>query len=151
MRFQQLDYSCGPASIVNGALALGVTVRESTARKCSEITKEGTDEQQMIKAIRELGFNATVYSSTDRNHAWRWLRGTLLQGSVIILSVDTARHWATCIGMLGETVVLYDSGWSQRNERENGVHMLPKTKLMRRWKDPNLPCHTYYAICMSRY
>ena len=152
MRLQQCKSSCGPASIVNGAQVLGVRVAEATVRKLAGTTREdGTDSHQMIEAIRGVGLTASEYTTESRNHAWRWLHGTILQGSVPILCVDSWGHWVTCIGMLGDVVIIFDPTHTVRNKREYGVHALPKDKLMRRWQHAKKSKETpIYAICMSK-
>ncbi len=152
MRLQQLTYSCGPAAIRNGASLLNVHVTEHTIRELAEITKEGTDSHQMLAAIRGIGLHAAEYQSDNKHHAWRWLHGTIIQGSVPLLCVDQYGHWVTVVGLLGQEVVtIFDPQRTVRNKREHGVHPLHKDKLMRRWRHARYrdDC-PIYAICMSK-
>jgi len=151
MRFQDKTFSCGAAAVVNAARALGKRVSERKTRTLAFTDDTGTGNEGVIAAARSLGYAAVGYDAESRNHAWRWLRGALLQGSVVIMAVDQWAHWVACIGMLGERVILVDSSNMKKNKQENGVHVLSKERLMQRWwygrRSEDYPL---YGICISK-
>lgn len=151
MRYQQLTYSCGAGAIVNALRALGVRVDERKVRTLAGTTCDGTDETGVIHALRALGHSASEFTGKSRNHAWRWLHGALLQGSAVIISVDLWQHWVTCIGLLGDRVILIDPAKVQSNMKENGIHVLSKERLIARWRSSRRnKDNIYQAICVSR-
>lgn len=151
MRYQQLTFSCGPGAVVNALRALGVMIDERRVRSLAGTTTNGTDEFGIISAVRALGYTASDFSVKSRNHAWRWLHGALLQGSAVIISVDRWSHWVTCIGLLGDRVVLIDPAKVKSNMRENGVHVLSKDRLIARWRSSRKSKdNCYQAICVSK-
>lgn len=151
MRYQQLTYSCGAGAVVNALRALGVRVDERRVRPSAGTTPDGTDEIGTIQAVRALGYSASEFTGKSRNHAWRWLHGALLQGSAVIISVDLWQHWVTCIGLLGDRVILIDPAKVQSNMRENGIHVLSKDRLIARWRSSRkAKDNIYQAICVSK-
>jgi hypothetical protein len=114
-------------------------------------TTDGTDEIGVVHGVRALGHSASEFTGKSRNHAWRWLHGALLQGSAVIISVDLWQHWVTCIGLLGDRVILIDPAKVQSNMKENGIHVLSKERLIARWRSSRRnKDNIYQAICVSR-
>lgn len=151
MRYQQVAWSCGAASVVNALRAFGQRVDESRVRTHASTDETGTGNVGILAALRVFGLAAVEYNGTSKNHAWRWLQGALLQGSVIILSVDRWTHWVTCIGLIGDRVILIDSTNTIANQRENGTHVISKEKLIRRWYHAKKSDEcSLYAICVSK-
>lgn len=151
MRYQQLTFSCGAGAVVNALRALGVRIDERRVRTLASTTTDGTDEIGVMSAVRGLGHSASEFSGTSRNHAWRWLHGALLQGSAVIISVDSWSHWVTCIGLLGDRVILIDPAKVKSNMRENGIHVLSKNRLIARWRSSRKARdNLYQAICVSK-
>ena len=151
MRYQQLTYSCGAGAVVNALRSLGVRIDERRVRTLADTTSDGTNEYGIIQAVRALGHSASDFNGTSRNHSWRWLHGALIQGSAVILPVDSWSHWVTCIGLLGDRVILIDPAKVQSNVRENGIHVLSKDRLIARWRSSRKARdNCYQAICVSR-
>lgn len=150
MRTQLRDWSCGAAALVNASLTLGKTVSEGKVRKLAGTTREdGTDERGIIDAARALGLTATPSSSSDSTAAWAVVRANLLDGRPCLLCIDNWGHWVTAIGIVGERVIIADPAETVRNSRENGIHVLRKTKLLKRWrhKAEETP---YFSIAIGR-
>jgi len=151
MRYQQVGWSCGAAAVVNTLRAFGRRVAESCVRTHAGTNKTGTENTGILASLRAFGLAGVEYNGTSKNHAWRWLQGALLQGSVVILSVDRWTHWVTCIGLVGDRVILIDSTNAIANKRENGIHVIPKEKLIRRWHHAKQSDeYSLYAICASK-
>ena len=151
MRYQEKVYSCGAGAIVNALRALGVKVQERRVRPIASTTTDGTDELGVMAALRGLGHSSSEFRGTSRNHAWRWLHGALIQGSAVIMTVDLWQHWVTCVGLLGDKVILIDTARTKNNIRENGIHVLSKDRLMARWRSSyKNKDNIYQAICVSK-
>ena len=96
----------------------------------------GTSEIGILKALRHFGgdnFSASAYTTDSRDDAWQWLHGSLLHGRVAILCIDRWSHWCLAMSTSGNRVTLFDPYPSKKNLRDNGVYVLTKDELMRRW------------------
>lgn len=149
MRFQDAPGTCGAAAVVNACRAFSIRVPERSVRKLAGTDGDGTDQQGIIFALRSLGLSAEEYRGTRRSPSWQWLHGALLHGRVIILCMDNWQHWTTAIGSLGDRVILIDSTNTKANRAENGVHVLSRDRLLRRWGCPGGD-HRYYGIGVSK-
>ena len=99
----------------------------------------GTSEAGMIEALRRFGgpkgVTATEYQTESTSNAWQWLHGSLIHGRVAIICVDSWRHWSLAFGTAGDRVAVFDPYPSKRNIKSNGIQVLSKVDLMRRWKN----------------
>ena len=137
MRFQKTKYTCGPASIVNALLAIGVKITEAQAEElsCTD-PKHGVNELGIIKALKKLGYEFHIlHDVTDIDEAWMWLTHQIRAGHPAVLSVENFTHWSSVIGMLGDSRVIYaDPQYGlESNRRENGVRSFTRRGLMRIW------------------
>lgn len=149
MRTQLRHWSCGAAALVNAVLALGRSTSEGRVRKLAGTTQEGTDEHGLMEAARALGLTATPTSSADSAAAWAFVRASLLDGRPCLLCIDGWGHWATAIGIVGERVIVVDPSNTVRNLKEGGVHVMTRTKLLRRWRNRSEDA-PFYAIAIGR-
>ena len=148
MKFQQSTYTCGPASIRNALRALGKKVSELKVRQYSSTTKEdGTNPECMCNAIAGLGYVARDFSTYNSAEAINWLTGALANSQPIILSVDDEEHWIVSIGRIGDRFILIDSTRTKANKAENGVHVVSKRQLLKRWKSK---AKEFYGIAVSK-
>lgn len=149
MRYQDRDWSCGPASIVNSCRVLGVRVSEGRARSLCGSDRNGTDAAQMIQAVRQLGLTVTPHQGSDASAAWAFVRSNLTEGRPSLLCIDQWRHWASAIASIGGLVLLADPIRTNRNMAENGIIPASRTSLMRRWRCRN-ESEPFYAIAMGK-
>ena len=154
MRFQRASFDCAIASMFNAGLALGVVLDYRQLVEESGADEDGTDEIGVLQALRNSGLSSRPFSSDNRNEAWAWLKGQLLDGRPVILCLSSWRHWVCIGGLLGnDRVILIDSSRSSRNKRENGIHVVSYSRLQsqwwnaRRWADGE---RRLYAICVGR-
>lgn len=110
---------------------------------------DGTDEAQLIRAVRELGFKATPHEGSDGPAAWAFVRSNVAEGRPCLLCIDGWRHWAAVVGSMGNRVIAVDSARTTRNLAENGVHSLSRPGLIRRWRCRS-ERNAFYAIAVSR-
>jgi ABC-type bacteriocin/lantibiotic exporter with double-glycine peptidase domain len=146
MRHQRLTWWCGPASISNALYAIGISKDQEEIAKLCHVTKNGTNEDEMIRGVLASGAKAAPWSSRHKLKSWQWLQSTLWDHGPAILCVDHDQHWVTAVGILNQTTVwLFDPatgfGWKRYDLGE----------LMARWR---LGTHRggpwYYGIGVSK-
>ncbi len=122
---------------------------ERTVRSLCGPVLNGTDDAQMISAIRGLGLTATPHSSSDTAAAWAFVRSNVMEGRPSLVCIDQWRHWVTVIGAVGSLVIIADSNNTKANMAENGIHTLSRPRLVRRWRhrDEQMP---FYAIAIGK-
>ena len=81
---QELDYSCGPASIRMALAALGIKRSERSINRLSKLTRDGLWHIQMITTVRKLG----LYSFVKRDTSIRDLRSLLSLGLPLIVNYN---------------------------------------------------------------
>ena len=152
MRFQEEDFDCGPASLVNIAAAFGRKVSLARAGKVAGTTESGTDEKGMLRGLSKLGFEGTEFQTSIQSEAMSWLKGQLLLGYPTILVVEKNDHWAIAAGLLGDRIVYIDSADYEQNKRENGIYVYSQRKVANlwkaRWEGRRIPC--YYGISVRK-
>lgn len=149
MRYQQKPGTCGAAAVVNTLRAFGIKVTERRAAVLANTDYEGTDEIGIISSLRVLGFTVEEYKGNQSGPSWTWLNGSLLQGRPVILAVDNSGHWITTVGTLRDRVVIIDSTTTRANKSENGIHVLSRNWLLRRWVSWMDDCK-YYGISVGK-
>ena len=146
MRYQKTNYSCGAAAIANALRCFGKKIPERTLIKLSETNKDGADEHNIRKALTSLSY---PHQEIAANTPPAILDPTLNSGQPIIMSVDNAKHWVTVIGKVGDRYILVDSTNTIVNKKENGVHLISRRELLRRWRCKNEP-YKYYGISVGK-
>jgi hypothetical protein len=128
-----LERSCSEQSHWRCSCEQCLEIKREWKKECSA----GTTEKGIMDALKHFGkphgLSATEYQSESKNDAWQWLHGSLLHGRVVILCVDSWGHWVLAFGGAGDRVSVFDSYFSKKNLKENGVLPLTKAELMRRW------------------
>jgi len=124
-------------------------VSERSVRSLCGTTHEGTDDEQMISAIRALGLTATAHHSSDVAAAWAFVRSNAMEGRPSLICIDQWRHWVSLIGVVGGLVILVDPVDTKSNRAENGIHTLSRPRLVRRWRCRNED-EPFYAIAMGK-
>lgn len=143
MKYQELDYSCGPASIINALRCFGIKKTEKQILKTSNTNSaNGTSEEDMIRVLTGLGFHIKKHEQSNLDKAWRWLRNRLKDGPVII-SVNNWQHYVAVIGRIGERVIIFDSGGPNK---ENGVKIFSKKELKKFWYHRSERLYTGLAL-----
>lgn len=143
-------WSCGPAAVVNAVQALGKRVTEGRVRSLAGTTEEtGTDEDGLIVAVRGLGLTATAHHSSHSADAWSFIRANAMDGRPCLICVDSWGHWVTVIGTVGDRIVVFDPANTKKNAKENGISVLSRTQLLRRWRCPNEQ-EPLYAIAVGK-
>lgn len=128
-RWQQRDYTCGPASLAMCFAHQGAYVPERTLIRAAATTAaDGTSHRGMIAAARRAGFHCYV-----RVHACvRELAPLLRRRLPVIVNYiepsEETGHYAIVTGMSWRTVSLHDP-WNGRDFR------LPLRDFRRRWID----------------
>lgn len=107
MRFQSTQASCGPASLRNALLALGIERSEEELSQLSGCTAtNGTPPKGLIRAITQItGAEPGVIYEAREDVAVLRLVEALRVGRPVILCVDRDEHWVVAFGLLGPDVV----------------------------------------------
>lgn len=147
MKYQEKSHTCGLASIVNGMRCKGIRTTENKINRWAKTTKGGTDEKGMQEALSRLGCVLNVINGTSGSECWAELYDYLLKGCPVILCVDQSTHWVVAGGLIGDLVIVFDSGTNASNMRENGVAIKNKKQLLSKWRDRS---RKYYGIVIVR-
>lgn len=129
MRRQSGDNDCGPTAIAN---ALEVHHRRIGLRPLRELTgcePNGSDEDDILRALLALGCPADVHEGDDQRQAKVWLLSSLAHGRPVLLCVDRWDHWITVIGTCADQAVIYDPA-----RETGGTYVLRWKALRARWE-----------------
>lgn len=96
-----------------------------------------------------MGVTATSHSSKDMADAWAFIRSNAMDGRPSVICIDQWKHWVVVVGVIGSSVIIVDPMGTKANRAENGIHVLSRTKLARRWRCPNED-RPFYAIAMGK-
>lgn len=149
MRYQQKSYSCGPAALLNAIKIFEKKITESKIRKLSSCSEDGTDENGLITAIRQLNYTASTHWSADQTAAWSFIRANVMDGRPCLVCIDQWQHWVTIIGIIGDKVILIDPSNSKKNTSENGVFSLNRFKMIKRLKCSS-ETQPFYIIAIGK-
>jgi ABC-type bacteriocin/lantibiotic exporter with double-glycine peptidase domain len=113
-RRQQDPGTCGQRSLIHALLLLGHPISERRAFKACGVTRreanqEGTDEKELLRAIKYLGYRYSVIKTSSRIAARQFINRHLSSGSPIIISVQNEEHWAVLAGRRKSKYVWIDS------------------------------------------
>ena len=109
MQLQTTPYTCGPAALVNALGCIGQRLTEQAAAKLARTNVAGTDDNDMLHALRALEYETHVINTKDEDAAWHLLHSQLVLGRPVLLAVEKDTHWAAAVGLLGERVLVADS------------------------------------------
>lgn len=146
MKHQRLTYWCGVAAAANALECLGIhRDQEELATLCHVTKKDGTSEEEVMRALLACGAKVAPWDSTKRHKSQVWLMQQLRFFGPAILSVAHAQHWVTAIGTLKNSVWVFDPATGK------GLEHHTWTELMRLWR---LGDHAggphYYGIGVSK-
>lgn len=150
MRFQRAHYTCGPASLVNAATALGLSVSEYHVEElCSTTERSGTNEHGMFNAAKAIGLQAQQFEFNSPEAAWFWLVGCMGGGIPVILCVEKWEHYVVAVGRLGDSIIVIDSQQEYSNMIENGIKVMPRTKFLEYWRYQEEARERYWGIALT--
>ena len=148
--FYQINgWECGSRSIQNALSTLGAEVsREDIASLAGTDRVVGTTKRGIVRAIKSLGFNATIYKTRNQDNGWRWLKRNAASWPIIAL-VDMGCHWATFISVTADRVILVDPSQYQTKKSPDftGTFCYTKAEALDRWEYNG----TFYAILVKRH
>lgn len=134
VKFQARPGWCGPAALQNAHAALGSRWGQDFLADLAGTSDDvGTDEDGIMRAALATGLAVGPGAFETESEAWTWLGYALLKGRPVLLCVDRWDHWVVAVGLLGARVVLVDSSNVAYNRHRNGIVVLSRAKLMRRW------------------
>lgn len=118
MKFQKNNWSCGPYAIYNSLLTIGVKVSVKELHKlCKTSKKTGTNEFQMSKALRKLGFKPKLHTFQSFEDFEANKKSFAVPA---ICCVDNYSHWVVLLGQLYDRYLVLDSlkGFISYNKKE---------------------------------
>lgn len=143
--YQELDFSCGASTVCVLLQVLGIDVTEPTIRLLSGTTKEGADEADLMKAIRHYGLRSKDVACSSPNQAWAQLKNNLIAGRPAAACVDEWNHWIAVIGIVGDTVVVFDpANGGRKRLKDEGLLFYKREDFLARWECPTSDHEKYY-------
>lgn len=126
---QKTDYSCGPAACRNGLLLNGLNPVERAFRALMGTTKDGTGEDEMVEALRKLGFETEQINlkknknTADRNKKIENFLKIFENQDVcfIIICIKNLAHWV-CIGDIKDGLIRIIDSHNDKNLLELGIY-----------------------------
>ncbi len=132
MRLQEAQNLCGPTALSNALWALGRDIPPTACATLCGTTVYGTDEKDIVRAVKELGFDPIVV----RN--WFSLTGVIAGGSPVVCYVPEDEHWVAAVGTLGDLLIVVDS------VDQNLFQPYKQADWLELWKGPR----GYYGIAL---
>lgn len=151
MKLQERGYSCGPAALRAALYVLGHNLTETSLRRKSGTTPDGTDEKGIKRAVAYYGHGSREYNSESMKKSWAWLKSTVGRGKPVLLCVDGWNHWVAVVGKLGGKLLIFDPDSSPgRRKKYSGLEILNEQELGNRWRytDDETGRSSYYAIAV---
>ncbi len=108
IRRQRKAYDCGSACVANFLNTLYYDIPISKADVLCNLTVDGTDGNDLIRAIGVYGFEGHEYNYYRLKLAWDWLMKHTNRGTPVILSVDNDTHWLLVLRAGEETAQIFD-------------------------------------------
>lgn len=109
---------CGPTTLRHALLLLGDVKYKGIVKKLVNQDSDGTNALDFLKGIKKLGYSCPEINSADPNIVIRQIRGYLVCGCPVAISVDNNRHFVL-VGSYhhakGKYLVIdsyYDPFWS---------------------------------------
>lgn len=140
MRFQADNHTCGPVSVANAMKCFGkrISIKKIT-NLCGTTQKQGTNEFGIQSALSQLGFEFDVVNCHTLEEAFAEIDA----GVPIIASVVNSTHWCVFLGKIGKRTILFDPSNSDKNKKENGIHLMAKYELSKYWRGKD---NKFYGI-----
>ena len=148
MKYQRDEYSCGVAAIMNALRCHGKKISEKIIRAHSSTSKDyGTSEHGIKNALERIGFTGIDLAKETGDDAYLCLTEQIESGFPVILVCQRNQHWIVAIGKLGGKVLIFNSSKDKSNKEEQGIHVLDKKSLLKKWKGSN---DTFYGIIVKK-
>ena len=147
MKIQETNWDCGACAVLNALRCYNDRISSKKVRKaCNSDPQKGTDEKDLVNGIAALGYVGHAFNHNKVGQAWEMLKENLSSGKPVILNVDKEQHWVTAIGIINDHVIIFDSNNTIKNLAENGIHVLSKRVLGKRWKDD---AGNFYGVAVA--
>jgi len=129
MRAQQRNYTCGLAAVANALECLGIKrTQQQIGKLCYSDPMNGTSEIEIQRALLACGAHVDEWEHKQAPRSWDWLFTRLFAGQPVILCVDDFQHWVTAVGLLGQSVIVFDPALGA------GLRIYQKKGLLTRWR-----------------
>lgn len=133
MRYQEKNYSCSAACILNACKLLGIKgFSEAQIRKFCGTVKDGSTAEGIKQGLERVGLGWAEISEHKSEEALKQLRAHLFMAPAILLT-ERGNHWVLASSAVGDRVVFIDSQNNAYNRRENGVWVHGPKTIKRYW------------------
>lgn len=146
VKYQQTSFSCGAAAIINAVRCLGKKIPERTARAIAGTTPEdGTSPEGIVQGLETLGLQGEIFEKWSAQEAL----SELIKTTPAIICTQNAQHWVVVIGTIDKDkrFIVIDSSRTQKNMKENGIHVLTERELRKVWQTKG---DKYFGIIVKR-
>lgn len=142
---QHNSFSCGTYAIINAITALGgETSYDEVKRLAGTSYRGGTTRIGILKALSALDYRGIPYRTSSPDYGWRFARKWATINPLIML-VDSHEHYFVATGLIGDRVIVVDSG-ADVSGNELGTFSYGRGELLTRWIYRGM----MYAIRVSR-
>ena len=147
MKFQELPYSCGPATVRNALRCFGIKMNEDIIRALTGTTPHGTKEEGIIRVFDVFGFNVELIIKSSKKHAYAELDRALKLGHPVILCAENFDHWVLAVAKFkpGQYLII-DPARTKTVKKENLTLVMPKDQFDKFWHHRS---DGYYGIIVS--
>lgn len=133
MSYQQRPSWCAPAALQVALQIHGVALSQRKIAGVLGTDDFGTDSQDLIGGLDNLGAPWTEIETCNRNEARRWLL-RWAPVAPLLLCVDSWEHWICIAGSCADRLWLIDSSPEHWNARALGRWPLTPERLLKRWR-----------------
>lgn len=136
MRYQSTSYSCGAAAVLNASRCFGKRTSERMIRSVAETTPDGTDDLGIVKALNTIGLVGYAFEEIDPDQAIYRIREELRWLNPTIICTQNLQHWVLVAAGTDNfnRYMIIDSARTQKNIKENGIHILSEKELKQAWQ-----------------
>lgn len=140
IRMQRRNNDCGPICVYNYLTLLGYNIKYSTIYRICKTDKDGTDYEDLSRALKKYGFQSCYKIIKNRDVAYGFLSKWLYKGFGAIIPTYSGQHW-TLILKIGKK-------YAQILDPEDGFPIrMELNKLYNIWKIKEKDKITY-EVCI---
>ena len=117
-RDQVRKYTCGPSCIANALALYGIPTSQEEAQGACETGKDGTNEDDLKKGLRKLGFYPMTRESvkrSDNQRILKWAKAQTDQGRFVICSINgegSEGHWVLILNISRAGVMVWNPSYA---------------------------------------
>lgn len=150
MIYQNNNFTCGSAAIVNALQCYGRNVSFTRTSKLFSDPQNGTNEFGIAQGLAYWGHPSLAINETKVKVGWLSIYNAVLKGNPSILCVDSNQHWIAVVGVCGEKIVTFDSSNTIKNSSVGGIHLYTRRSLSKRWKSKENKMYGFIVLPQTK-